>query len=209
LEKDGKVFLTENLVTERSRWEEVLNEIIKQVEKTHQKFPFKIGLKSAELSSKLKIEENLLAEAIKYLIKDGKIVQQEAYLKLSSHQPKLSPEQKNLSQKILQKFVASPLSPPTKEELLEEDSSYEDVLMFLIQGGELVELKDGVLFRKEDFEKLKGKIVDFIKKNGEATVSQLREHLSTTRKYMVPILEKLDQLGATEREGDKRVLPNR
>lgn len=209
LEKDGKVFLTENLVTERSRWEEVLNEIIKQVEKTHQKFPFKIGLKSAELSSKLKIEENLLAEAIKYLIKDGKIVQQEAYLKLSSHQPKLSPEQKNLSQKILQKFVASPLSPPTKEELLEEDSSYEDVLMFLIQGGELVELKDGVLFRKEDFEKLKSKIVDFIKKNGEATVSQLREHLSTTRKYMVPILEKLDQLGVTEREGDKRVLPNR
>jgi len=51
--------------------------------------------------------------------------------------------------------------------------------------------------------------VDFIKKNGEATVSQLREHLSTTRKYMVPILEKLDQLGVTEREGDKRVLPNR
>jgi selenocysteine-specific elongation factor len=209
LEKDGKVFLTENLVTERSRWEEVLNEIIKQVEKMHQKFPFKIGLKSAELSGKLKIEENLLAEAINYLVKDGKIAQQEAYLKLSSHQPKLSPEQIRLSQKILQKFVASPLSPPTKEEILEEDSSYEDVLMFLIQGGELVELKDGVLFRKEDFEKLKSKIVDFIKKNGEATVSQLREHLSTTRKYMVPILEKLDQLGATQREGDKRVLPNR
>jgi len=209
LEKDGKVFLTENLVIDKSRWEDVLNEIIKEVEKTHQKFPFKIGLKSAELSSKLKIEENLLAEAIKYLIKDGKIVQQEAYLKLSSHQPKLSPEQIRLSQKILQKFVASPLFPPTKEELLEEDSSYEDVLMFLIQGGDLIELKDGVLFRKEDFEKLKSKIVDFIKKNGEATVSQLREHLSTTRKYMVPILEKLDQLGVTQRERDKRVLPNR
>jgi selenocysteine-specific elongation factor len=207
LEKDGKVFLTENLVIDKSRWEEVLNEIIEEVEKTHQKFPFKIGLKSAELSSKLKIEESLLDEAIKYLVRDEKIVQQEAYLKLPSHQPKLSPEQIRLSQKILQKFVAHPLSPPTKEEILAEDSDYEEVLMFLIQGGELVELKDGVLFRKEDFEKLKSKIVDFIKKNGEATVSQLREHLSTTRKYMVPILEKLDQLGVTERDGDKRVLP--
>jgi selenocysteine-specific elongation factor len=123
--------------------------------------------------------------------------------------PKLSPEQISLSQKILQKFVANPLSPPTKEEILAEDSRYEEVLMFLIQGGELIELKDGVLFRKEDFEKVKNKIVDFIKKNGQATVSQLREHLSTTRKYMVPILEKLDQLGVTQREGDNRVLPNR
>jgi selenocysteine-specific elongation factor len=206
LEKTGKIFLMENLVTDRSRWEEILNGIIKEVEETHQKFPFKIGLRSAELSGKLKIEENLLGEAIRYLVRDGKVVQQEAYLKLVSHQPKLSPEQKNLSQKILQKFVAHPFSPPTKEEILDEDSNYEEVLMFLIQGGELIELRDGVLFRKEDFEKLESKIMDFIKKNGEATVSQLREHLSTTRKYMVPILEKLDQLGVTQREGDKRVL---
>ncbi|MCK4385794.1 MAG: selenocysteine-specific translation elongation factor, partial [candidate division Zixibacteria bacterium] len=133
LEKAGKIFLTENLVTNRSRWEELLSEIIKKVEKTHQRFPFKIGLKSAELSSKLKVEEYLLTEAIKYLIKDGRIVQQEAYLRLSSHQPKLSSEQTNLSRKILQKFVAHPLSPPTKEEILDEDSNYEDVLMFLIQ----------------------------------------------------------------------------
>jgi selenocysteine-specific elongation factor len=209
LQKEGKVLLTENLVTNKSRWEEVLNGITKEVENTHQKFPFKIGLKSAELSGKLKIEENLLTEAIKYLIRDGKVVQQEAYLRLPSHQPQLNPEQKNLSQKILQKFVANPLSPPTKEEILEEDSDYEEVLMFLIQGGDLIELKDGVLFRKEDFEKFKNRIVDFIKKNGQATVSQLREHLSTTRKYMVPILEKLDQLGVTQREGDKRTLPNR
>lgn len=209
LEKAGKIFLTENLVTDRARWEEVLSEIVKEVGKTHQRFPYRIGLKSAELSGKLKIEEDLLSEAIKYLARDGKIVQQEAYLRLSSHQPKLSPEQKNLSRKILQKFVAHPLSPPTKEEILNEDSEYEDVLMFMIQGEELIELKDGILFRKEDFEKIKSKIVDFIKKNGQATVSQLREHLSTTRKYMVPILEKLDQLGVTQRERDKRTLSNR
>jgi selenocysteine-specific elongation factor len=201
--------LTENLVTDRLRWEEVLNGIVKEVEKTHQKFPFKIGVKSAELSGKLKVGENLLTEAIRYLIRDGKIVQQEAYLRLSSHLPKLSSEQTSLSRELLQKFVAHPLSPPTKEEILDENSDYEDVLMFLIQGGQLIELKDGVLFRKEDFEKIKNEIVGFIQKNGPATVSQLREHLSTTRKYMVPILEKLDQLGVTEREGDKRVLSNR
>ncbi|KPL05452.1 MAG: hypothetical protein AMJ73_00605 [candidate division Zixibacteria bacterium SM1_73] len=209
LEKAGRIFLIENLLIHKSRWEEVLTKITKEVEKTHQKFPFKIGVKSAGLSGKLKIEEDLLTEAIRSLVKDRRIVQQEAYLRLPSHKPKLTPEQENLSQKILQKFVVHPLSPPTKEEILGESSNHEDVLMFLIQGGKLIELKDGVLFRKEDFEKIKNKIVDFIDKNGPATVSQLREHVSTTRKYMVPILEKLDQQGVTEREGDKRVLSNR
>ncbi len=209
LEQSGEILLTENLVIDKSRWQEALSEITEEVEKTHQKFPYRIGLKSAELSGRLKADENLLAEAISHLVKSDKIVQQGAYLRLSSHQPKLSPEQKSLSNKILERFAAHPLSPPTKEEIIEEGHDYEDVLAFLVQGDELVELKDGILFRKDDFEKFKNKIVDFIKQNGPATVSQLRGHLSTTRKYMVPILEKLDQLGVTQREGDKRTLPNR
>ena len=209
LEKDGKILLSESLVIDRTRWEEVLSEITREVEKTHQRFPHKIGLKSAELSGRLKVDESLLSEAIKHLVTTEKIVQQGAYLRLSSHQPKLSPEQKSLSHKILEKFAAHPVSPPTKEEIIDEGPNYEDVLAFLVQRDDLVELRDGILFRKEDFETIKSKIVDFIKQNGPATVSQLRGHLSTTRKYMVPILEKLDQLGVTQREGDKRTLANR
>ncbi len=209
LEKAGKILLTENLVIDRARWEEVLNVIVKEVEKTHQKFPYRIGLKSAELPGRIKADENLLAEAISHLVKGEKIVQQGAYLRLSSHRPKLSSEQESLSRTILEKFAAHPLSPPTKEEIMEEGRDYEDVLLFLVQEDELVELKDGILFRKGDFETIKRKIVGFIKQNGPATVSQLRGLLSTTRKYMVPILEKLDQLGVTQREGDKRVLPDR
>ncbi len=209
LQKARKILLTESLAVDSGRWKEVLDEIEKEVEKTHRRFPFRIGSKTAELSARLKIEDTLLTEAIKYLVKSGKVVQQEAYLRLSTHQPKLSQEQASLSRKILDKFAAHPLSPPTKEDILEEDSNYGEVLAFMIQQGKLTELKDGVLFRAEDFEQIKKKIVDFIKKNGASTVSQLREHLSTTRKYMVPILEKLDQLGVTQRDGDKRTLPHR
>jgi selenocysteine-specific elongation factor len=209
LEKEGKILLSENLVIDRARWEEALSEITREVEKTHQRFPHKIGLKSAELSGRLKVDESLLSEAIKHLVKTEKIVQQGAHLRLSSHQPKLSPEQESLSHEIMEKFAAHPLSPPTKEEITGEGAEYEEVLAFLVQGDDLVELRDGILFRKGDFETIKNKIVDFIKQNGPATVSQLRGLLSTTRKYMVPILEKLDQLGVTEREGDKRTLSNR
>jgi len=207
LEKEKKIFSTGDFAADMAKWNQTSDQIISEIEKTHRIHPFKIGAKLAEFSSRLKREENLLDQTIKHLVKEKKIVQQGVYLRLPDHQPTLSDQQKELSEEILQKFASSPLSPPTKEEIQNLGGEYEDILMFLIEQGQLVELKEGILFKKDDFEGIKSKVVDFIGKHGQATVSQLREHLSTTRKYMVPILEKLDQLGATQREGDRRILP--
>jgi len=207
LEKEGKIFSTGDFVADFAKWRKASDQIISEIEKTHQTFPFKIGAKLAGLSSRLKIQESLLDQTIKHLVKEKKIVQRGIYLRLPHHQPTLSDMQKKLSEEILQKFASSPSSPPTKEEIQNLGDEYEEVLMFLIEQDQLVELKGGILFRRDDFERIKSQVVDFIRQHGEATVSQLREHLSTTRKYMVPILEKLDQLGVTQREGDKRGLP--
>ncbi|MGB7061730.1 MAG: selenocysteine-specific translation elongation factor [Candidatus Zixiibacteriota bacterium] len=209
LEKEGRILSTGVYVADMTRWTETSERIVSEIEKTHEEFPYKIGAKLAEFSGRLKIEGNLFDQAIEHLVAEKQIVQQGVYLRLPDHQPALSPRQKELSVKVLQEFASKPLSPPTKEELLNLGTDYEDVLLFLIEQGQLVELKDGVLFRSDDFEKIKAKVTDFIGQQGAATVSQLREHLSTTRKYMVPILEKLDQLGVTQREGDKRTLPAR
>jgi selenocysteine-specific elongation factor len=207
LKKAGKVFSTGDFVADFEKWREASDRIISEIEKTHKKFPFKIGTKIAGFSGRLKIEESLFDQTVKHLVAEKKIVQQGIYLSLSGHRPTLSEEQKRLSEEILRRLALSALSPPAKDEIQKLGDEYEEVLMFLIEQGRLVELKDGILFRKDDFERIKGQVVDFIRKHGEATVSQLREHLNTTRKYMVPILEKLDQTGVTHREGDKRVLP--
>ena len=209
LEKEGKILSITDWAADVTKWTETSERIVSEIEKTHEEFPYKIGAKLAGFSSRLKIEENLFDQAVKHLVAEKRIVQQGMYLCLPDHRPALSAGQKELSEKILQEFASKPLAPPTKEELLNLGPEYEDVLLFLIEQGELVELKEGVLFTTDDFEKIKAKIKDFIGQQGAATVSQLRGHLDTTRKYMVPILEKLDQLGVTQREGDKRTLPSR
>ncbi len=209
LEKEGRILSAGEFVADLKKWQEASERIISEIESTHRKTPFKIGAKSAGLAARLKVEEALVEQVIRHLIRDKKIIQQGAYLRLPQYRPMLSDQQRRLSEDILQRFASSPLSPPTKDEIQSLGDQHEIVLTFLIEQGELVELKDGVLFTKDGFDKIKTKVVDFIRGHGEATVSQLREHLSTTRKYMVPILEKLDQSGATQREGDKRTLPRR
>ena len=49
-------------------------------------------------------------------------------------------------------------------------------------------------------------VADFISKNGPATVSELRRALESSRRIMVPFLERLDREGFTQRIGDKRSL---
>jgi selenocysteine-specific elongation factor len=64
---------------------------------------------------------------------------------------------------------------------------------------------DLVLLR-ENYERMKKALADFISKNGPATVSELRQALESSRRTMVPFLERLDRQGVTRRLGDKRSL---
>jgi selenocysteine-specific elongation factor len=49
-------------------------------------------------------------------------------------------------------------------------------------------------------------IRQFIRAHGPATVSDLRQALSSSRRVVVPLLERLDRDGVTSRQGEKRVL---
>jgi selenocysteine-specific elongation factor len=63
-----------------------------------------------------------------------------------------------------------------------------------------------VVLLRESFERMKSRVAEFISKNGPATVSELRQALGSSRRVMVPLLERLDRDGVTTRVGDKRRL---
>jgi selenocysteine-specific elongation factor len=70
----------------------------------------------------------------------------------------------------------------------------------------VTELAVDVLLLRESFERMKSQVAEFISKNGPSTVSQLRQALRSSRRVMVPLLERLDRDGITQRAGDKRML---
>jgi selenocysteine-specific elongation factor len=205
LEKESRLLRINGMLVASDFWNELLSQILKLIENEHKKYPFKIGIRIADLLGKIKFKVILVDKALNHLISTEKIKKRGAYLHLPEHLPQLTPEQQEISKKIAQRFALTPSSPPTKDEFLKE-KGFPEVISFMLQNEELIELKEGVLYRKNDFEKIKNRVVEFIRKNGPSTVSQLKDHLKTTRKYAVPVLEKLDQLDITRREEDKRVL---
>ena len=95
----------------------------------------------------------------------------------------------------------------THEVELAPDPVSQQALRFLISTGEAVEINMEVLMAAESVKRATELIRQFIREHGPATVSELRQALGSSRRVIVPLLERLDREGVTLRQNDKRALP--
>ncbi len=180
----------------------------KILEDDHQLRPWANGLLVGELSKKLKLRASEVEEVVSYLLSSGLIVQDSGFLRLKDHIPHLKPEQKVLAAKLITILSASPLASPLKNKIIADDPAYEVVIDFLVDKGDIIELKNGVLMTQRDFQSIINEVIAFIKSETRVTASQVKDHLKTSRKYAIPLLEKLDAMDITIRDGDYRTLGN-
>jgi selenocysteine-specific elongation factor len=74
----------------------------------------------------------------------------------------------------------------------------------LVRAGALVDL-DGVIFTARAVDDARTLIAAAVVERGELTVADARDLLGTTRKFILPILNRTDREGVTKRRGDVRV----
>jgi selenocysteine-specific elongation factor len=101
-------------------------------------------------------------------------------------------------------FTANPHSPPSIKECA--SIAGEDVYNALVDTGELIPLNSEVVFRFSDYVKIVEKIKIYIQQDGQISVAQVRDYLDTSRRYVLALLEHLDSIGMTVRDGDFRKL---
>jgi selenocysteine-specific elongation factor len=76
----------------------------------------------------------------------------------------------------------------------------------LIEKGELTGVSQEIIFRTGDYQAMVTRIKSALHKNEKITLAEVRDLLNTTRKYVQALLEHLDAIGVTIREGDFRKL---
>ncbi|PIV26939.1 MAG: hypothetical protein COS37_03850, partial [Anaerolineae bacterium CG03_land_8_20_14_0_80_58_20] len=107
-------------------------------------------------------------------------------------------------QELMRKFAANPFGPPSVKECQAEVG--EEVVVALIEMGDLTAVSQEVVFRTADYEAMAAKVKSALEEKGQVTLAEVRDLLGTTRKYAQALLEHLDALGVTEREGEARRL---
>ena len=102
------------------------------------------------------------------------------------------------------------LTPPATGEIAEElrikEEQVRDIFGKLVYEGKVVKVKGDMYFSRNHIEELKRTVKEHLSLKKEMSPADLKAVLGLSRKYMIPLLEYLDEIKLTIRVGDKRVL---
>jgi selenocysteine-specific elongation factor len=76
----------------------------------------------------------------------------------------------------------------------------------LVETGEFVLLSSDVVFERAEYDAVVRRLRDELAGGGTIAVAQVRDRFQTSRKYALALMEHLDSIGVTVREGDVRRL---
>ena len=76
----------------------------------------------------------------------------------------------------------------------------------MLDTGILINAGEGVVMHRKYVKEAEQKLVDYLKKHKEIKVSQFRDLLNASRKYVLPLLIYFDTHGVTIKRGDIRIL---
>lgn len=188
-------------------WQGLRRKALEAIDANHKAHPQEIGLRLVDLRQRLG-REACQAEVFDWLIdelcRDG-CARAGIAIRRANHRPALPPGLQPAGAKLRAALFTKPLEPPSRKELTPDNSAVQ-ALRFLLQSGEAVEIGEELVLHADHYQRAVEQIRAHIQTHGGASVSELRQVLNTSRRIMVPLLEKLDRDGITLRQGDKRVL---
>ncbi|HLG01583.1 MAG TPA: selenocysteine-specific translation elongation factor [Acidimicrobiia bacterium] len=165
----------------------------------HAAQPFEAGMVRSALAARLAVDTELLDDVFAGV---DAVVLDEASARLASHAPALSGDPAAAA--FLDALDASPFAPPSPAEV----GTPAGIVRTLVRAGSVVET-EGVYFSASAYEQAGRAITAAIGERGPLTVGEIRDLLGSSRKHVVPLLNRLDRDGITRRNGDVREMGRR
>jgi selenocysteine-specific elongation factor len=204
LQRGNEIVTHGEIAAATELWATLRKQAIDLIDAAHKRSPERTGLDLNELRVALRDQPPEVFEALIADLCADEFVRKGSGIGRKAHRLALPVELRSVGRKICEALAKKPFDPPPRREI-EADLDAQRVLRFLIETGEVSEVDSDVILLRENFERMRDAIADFISQNGPATVSELRQRLQSSRRIMVPLLERLDREGVTRRVGDKRV----
>jgi selenocysteine-specific elongation factor len=166
-----------------------------QVTSHYSTHPHDPGVDLAQLASALRVDGARLRAA---LVDDPELVLDRDVVRSRAHAGRASDDPQARS--FLDALEAAPFAPPSAAEC----DIGPGVARALVREGVAVDL-DGVVFATSALDEARRRVARALLERGTLTVSDVRDVLGSTRKYVLPIVNQLDREGVTRRRGDDRV----
>ena len=193
------------VVYSRRGWDIVKNQAQVALQAYHSQYPLRRGAPPQELRSRLKVSQPVYLRAAARLAAEGVITDDGGLVRIPDHRAELSAGQERAVAEYLAALGAEPWSPPT--DLTGPGRAVDpELLAYLQERGDVVKVSESVVFAKAAYEDMAARIAAQLRDRGSITVADARDLFGASRKYVLPLLEYLDQQRITRRVGDERVL---
>jgi selenocysteine-specific elongation factor len=164
------------------------------VDAHHRAHPADAGADLAAVAQLLHVERAQLRAA---LATTDALVAEHDIVRRADHR---SGAEQDDGRRLREALEAAPFAPPTPAELGIDGA----VVRALVREGVAVDL-DGVLFATSAVDAARVAVSAALHERGELTIADIRDVLGSTRKFVMPLVNRLDAEGVTRRRGDVRI----
>ena len=192
-------------VADKSRWQLAIDVMSQRVDAEHARHPELPGLSLEKLRPLMEQAfsgHDVFPELISNLCRNG-FNRLQNHIARNGHKPALPAHLRDVGEKIRQ-AMQMPDPPPRKN--FTESPTGRQALQFLIDTGEVVDVSPELVLGAPQFYRCRLLVKQHLRKHGQATASELRVAIDSTRRILIPLLEKMDRDGVTVRRGNVREL---
>jgi selenocysteine-specific elongation factor len=181
-------------------WNTMTGKLFQNLRAYHDQYPMRRGAPSQEVRSRSGLSQSIFLRVQARLTGQEYLVEDGTHLRLPDHEVTMTPEMEEKVSAYIKALEEDPYSPPSDRPLDPE------LLGVLADEGKVVRVNESVVFASSAYQEMTNRITEHLKANGSITVAEARTMFDTSRKYILPLLEYMDQQRVTRRVGDERVL---
>jgi selenocysteine-specific elongation factor len=153
--------------------------------------------------------EPLVERILGAMVEEGEVEVDGPRVRLPGHRPRLTEEEQQLRDELRTEIEAGGLEPETVQHLERtlggDGKLLHDLLDLLVREGQVVAVTPEIHLVPEAEERLRSGARRVLERGTPAGVSAFKDEFDVSRKYLIPYLEYLDDLGITRRTEDGRV----
>jgi selenocysteine-specific elongation factor len=175
-------------------------ELIQQIRTAAEQFG---GINQEELRQQIHVPADLLASLITNLINEGKL-QENKDLLFSADQVKSEAKLSKNGRKILQEAQQAGKIGLELKKITIPGAQKE--IRYLVRAGFLIPLEGNIYYTPETYRGLCDAILSGLEKGDHFSIPQAKEKVGLTRKYMLPLLNRMEHDGLVKRDNNERIV---
>ncbi len=193
----------------RVQWAKALDRVVQAVRDYGTEHKLRHGAPKGEIKSRLQgvVEGVVFDEALEALVAEGRLLASGERVNLPESRPTLTEDQARAIDRLEARLGAQGFQVPDLPEALHDLPSGVDpgeLVRHMVEAGRAVRVTSAILYPTPLWAEIESRVRAHFSRRPSLTMTEFKDLLQVSRKYAVPILEHLDRIGMTRREGDIR-----